>query len=341
MRSIIVIFLLLKVLPTHAQKGFSFVDREIQKKVDILHNGKLITSYCYFDSTEKPILFPVKTLNGVTITRGYPIAPRAGERTDHPHHTGIWFNYESVNGLDFWNNSFAIPEERKHRYGSIRHVSILDKSIKKERAFLKTKSNWVDQKGNVLLEEITEFTFSNKNGVLVIDRAATLTAKMSEVVFKDVKDGMIAIRVARELEMPSLQQDKFVDAMGNVTDVPLLNNKGVTGVYINKEGVKGDDVWGKRSAWTYLTGEKEGVTISIGIIDHPKNIGYPTYWHARGYGLFAANPLGQKVFSNGKEEMSLRLTENKSITFKYRFAIKEGSVIKAEEMNQLSSDFLK
>src|SRR5688572_419036 len=111
-----------------AQKGFTLVDKPSEKKLEVRYDGKLLTAYCYFDSTEKPVLFPIKTLSGVTITRGYPVAPRAGERTDHPHHLGLWMNYESVNGLDFWNNSTAISAERKAKYGSIRHQKILSSS---------------------------------------------------------------------------------------------------------------------------------------------------------------------------------------------------------------------
>ena len=89
------------------------VENPEKKKVEVRYDGKLLTAYCYFDSTEKPVLFPIETLSGVTITRGYPVAPRTGERTDHPHHLGLWMNYESVNGLDFWNNSTAIAPETK------------------------------------------------------------------------------------------------------------------------------------------------------------------------------------------------------------------------------------
>ena len=64
--------------------------------------------------------------------------------------------------------------------------------------------------------------------------------------------------------------------------------------------------------------------ISIAIIDHPQNPGYPTYWHARGYGLFAANPLGQKVFSNGRENLNLTLQKGQSATFRYRIVIASG-----------------
>src|SRR5690606_371858 len=94
----------------YAQKGvFSFVDKPDEKKIEVLYDGTLLTAYLYGDSLMKPVLFPVNTISGVTVTRGYPVQPRPGERVDHPHHIGLWLNYESVNGLDFWNNSTAIP----------------------------------------------------------------------------------------------------------------------------------------------------------------------------------------------------------------------------------------
>src|SRR5688500_13607519 len=95
--------------------GFEIVPRDENKQVDILFNGKLLTAYCYFDSIKKPFLFPVNTVDGITVTRGYPISPLPGERADHPHHTGMWMNYESVNGLDFWNNSTAIAAEKRNK----------------------------------------------------------------------------------------------------------------------------------------------------------------------------------------------------------------------------------
>lgn len=333
----LVLFMLLS--SALAQKGFSVVEKNADKKIEILYDGKLLTAYCYFDSTEKPVLFPVKTLTGNVITRGFPIAPRAGERTDHPHHVGIWLNYESVNGLDFWNNSDAIAKEKKDKYGSIRHQRTLLAKGSKDKAELRTVSHWVDINGNVLLEETTDFVFTAKNGNFIIDRACVLKAIAPEVLFKDVKDGFIAIRVARALEMPSKQEDKFVDAHGNVTAVSKLDNAGVTGLYVNKEGVTGDATWAKRSVWTCLNGEKDGEKISIAIIDHPKNPGYPTYWHARGYGLFAANPLGQKIFSEGKEEMNLKLSKDQATQFQYRIVVHAGKGLAAQDLNMLAANF--
>lgn len=339
MRSSVTFFLLVATVTAAAGQGFRFDEKPEEQKIDVLYDGKPLTSYCYFDSVEKPVLFPIRTLTGVTITRGYPLTPRAGERTDHPHHVGLWLNYESVNGLDFWNNSFAIPSERKDHYGSIEHEELISKSASKDQARLKTRSRWVSHEGRQLLEEITDFHFTVDNDVLIIDRVSTLLAIDDTVVFRDVKDGLLGLRVARELELPSTQEDRFIDASGNATTVPKLNNEGVTGMYLNREGLKGDDVWGKRSRWTVLSGNKDGQMITIGMIDHPTNPGYPAYWHARGYGLFAVNPLGQKVFSNGTEEMNLTLRKGEKCVFAYRIVIHSGSHLKPGEMEELSDAF--
>jgi hypothetical protein len=322
----------------HAQ-GLQWREQKDAKKLELLYNGNVLTAYCYFDSTEKPILYPIRTVSGKTVTRGYPIASRTGERTDHPHHAGLWFNYESVNGLDFWNNSSAIPAERKHLYGSIDHENVVSHKASSQNASLNALSHWVDKVGNVLLEEQTEFTFQVQENDLIIDRVATLKAIAPEVVFKDVKDGLLGIRVARALEMPSKDQGKFIDAMGNETKVSTVNNDGVTGMYLNAQGIKGDKVWSTRSEWASLSGKIDGEEVSIVMIDHKLNVSYPTYWHARGYGLFAANPLGAKVFSEGKNEVNLVLKKGEEKVFRYRIVIHSGSEITPEAINKLAADF--
>jgi hypothetical protein len=339
MKKIIVIVLLAAInLPAMAQKGFSIIEKKESKQVDIVFNGKLLTAYCYYDSSRKPILFPVNTVDGITVTRQYPINKVAGERTDHPHHTGIWMNYESVNGLDFWNNSTAIDPAKRNQYGTIRHQKISSKKANGNTASLVAEANWVRPDEKVLLNESTHFNFTVKGNDLIIDRIAILTATDSTVLFKDVKDGMLAIRVARELELPSKEKSSFIDDKGNVTLVPP-SGADVTGMYYSSEGLKGDSVWGTKGRWAMLTGIKDGKNISIGIIDHPYNIGYPTYWHARGYGLFAANPLGRKIFSNGKEELNFSLRPRQSVTFMYRIIIRSGNFLTAKEMNAQADAF--
>jgi len=134
MKKIVALFcLFIAAFASMAQQktGFRIIEEKENKQVNILWNGKLMTAYCYSDSIRKPFLFPLNTVDGITVTRGFPINPRPGERTDHPHHTGMWMNYESVNGLDFWNNSTAIAVEKRNLYGTIRHDRILEESGRK------------------------------------------------------------------------------------------------------------------------------------------------------------------------------------------------------------------
>ena len=136
----------------------------------------------------------------------------------------------------------------------------------------------------------------------------------------------MAIRVHRALEHPSDQAVVLSDEYGNKTDIAILDNSGVTGHYLNSEGTKGTDVWGKRAKWVELSGIIEDEKVSVIILDHPENVGHPTYWHARGYGLFAANPLGMETFSEGKEKLNLTLDPGQSVTFKYRMLILTGQI---------------
>ena len=105
------------------------------------------------------------------------------------------------------------------------------------------------------------------------------------------------------------------------TTVKAVDNTGVTGMYLTSEGKTGDAVWGTRGRWCVLTGQGEKEAVSIAILDHPSNPGFPTYWHARGYGLFAANPLGQKALSNGKETLNFAIEPGRPATFRYRLLI--------------------
>lgn len=319
----------------------TLVRNDAGKKVEVLVDGELFTAYLYPEAIAKPVLYPIKSSQGNDLTRGFPLVPRSGERVDHPHHIGIWFNYGDVNGLDFWNNSDAIAADKKSSYGSIVHTEILSTKESKEGAELEVAADWIASDGRILLKEKTQFIFSSVGEKRVIDRITTLTAHGQDVLFTDNKEGMLGIRVARELEHPSDKPEIFTDASGIATAVPTLNNEGVTGMYRSSEGIEGDDVWGTRGKWVNLTGEIKGEKLSLAIIDHSENPGYPTYWHARGYGLFAANTLGQKAMSGGKEELNFKLADGESVTFRYRIVVNSGESLTDEALNQEAEDFQK
>jgi len=306
---------------TIAPQAVAVTPNESARRVDVTVGGKPFTSYIWPERVKKAVLDPIRSAGGTIVTRGWPLAPRAGERVDHPHHVGLWFNYEVVNGLDFWNNSDEIKPAERSKMGTILHRRIVSAKGGADRGDLETESDWVTPDGKVLLRERTQFVFAGDATSRTIDRMATLTAAADRVVFTDAKDGMLGMRVARQLEQPSNEPLVFTDVAGRATPVPVMDNTGVTGEYQSSEGKKGDAVWGTRGRWTMLAGTIGTQPITIAMIDHPKNPGFPTYWHARGYGLFAANPLGQKVFSEGRETMNFTLEPGASATFRYRILI--------------------
>ena len=327
---LIACFVLGASLLSQAQSNqIQLTHNEAQKRVTVTVDGKPFTAYIYPGPTvlKKPVLYPILSAGGNFITRGWPLDPRPGERIDHPHHVGMWFNYGDVNGHDFWNNSTEIGPEHKGPFGTIVHTGV--KSIKSGKgvAELVVTADWLDKDGKVMLQETTTYQFRAATDSRTIDRSTTLKAVGKDVVFNDNKEGLIALRLARQLEQPSTKAEVFTDAQGVATKVPVLDNAGVTGLYRTSEGVEGDAVWGTRAPWTKLTGTLGNEAISLVLMDDPKNVGYPTYWHARGYGLFAANPLGPSVFSNGKAPaMNYTLPAGKSVTFHYRLLIQSGNV---------------
>lgn len=323
-----------------AQNDVKLIKDPKAKKIDVLINNKLFTSFLYPDSIEKPFLYPVYTVNQTDVTRGFPLNPKPGDPTDHPHHIGIWFNYENVNGLDFWNNSYAIPADKKSKYGWIKTDQILQTSSG-QKGIITYHANWTNQKNITLLSETTRLEFSAAGNSRIIDRFTTLTASI-DVSFNDVKDGMLGMRLAHELQIPTDKDQKFTDDKGNVTIVKGGTDKIANGNYLSSEGKTGDDVWSTRAVWCKVFGKMGNDSVSIAIIDHPKNVNYPTFWHARGYGLFAANPLGEKIFTNGKSEKNLKLKKGEAVTFKYRIVINaDQKSLSFKAINQLANTFNK
>jgi hypothetical protein len=311
----------LPAAPATATHGVTVVPNEAARRVDVLVDGQPFTSYIWPDTLKKPVLFPLRAASGTVVTRGFPLEPRPGERVDHPHHVGLWLNYENVNGVDFWNNSTAQSAEQQAKMGTIIHRRIVKASGGADQGELKVEMDWMMPDGQPILRETTDFIFRTGPGRRVVDRISTLTALDKPVVFKDVKDGFLGLRVRRELEQPSNEAVTFTDASGRPTTVKAMDTNGVSGLYRSSEGKTGDAVWSTRGRWTMLTGKVNQEEITLLMLDNPKNVGFPTYWHARGYGLFAANPLGEEIFSNGRGKLNFTIEPKKSATFRYRLVI--------------------
>ena len=328
---------------TQKGKGLNvaFINRDADKQVDVMIDGERFTSYCWYDNVFKPVLYPLFTSAGTEITRGFPFKPRTGERGDHPHQIGMWLTYGNVNGFDFWGNGSEGLGKKNKNGGVIIHLAVEKMTGGIGEGVMSAKAKWTDPSGKELLAENTEYHFVANGTIRIIDRITTLTATGNIVVFKDTKEGMFGIRVARQLELPSKDDVTLTDAKGNPTLVKALSNEGVTGNYRSSEGITGEAVWGTRAKWMDLSGSIGREKISLVICDHPKNINYPTYWHARGYGLFAANPLGVSDFTKGKDSLGCTIQSGQSLTFRYRVVINSGAHLTVAAINALNEEFAK
>lgn len=323
-------------------KGVRIVANEAQRRVDITIDGEPFTSYIWPNSLKKPVLYPLVSDEGITITRGYPLDPRPDERVDHPHHAGLWFNYGNVNGFDFWNNSDAIKPKDRAKMGTILHSGILATKSGPNQGELVVDSVWTTGEDKEILKQTTHYIFARREHARVIDLAITLKA-LEQVVFSDNKEGVLGMRVARWLESPDEKGGVFMDAHGNPTQIdasPVTTSESnpASGVYFTSTGVRGGAAWGTRGRWCALSGHIGNSSVSIAIVDHPGNPGYPTYWHARGYGLFAANPLGRNIFEPKQQPFNFKLERGQSATFRYRVIIYSNAAL-ATDLNREADSF--
>jgi hypothetical protein len=326
-------FWLLMVCMVSMHSGISqvvgFVRHDDQ--IDVMHDGHMLTSYRFGRHLSRPVLYPLMSPSGEMVTRSYPFEVIEGESHDHPHHTGVSFTYGSngeVNGTSFWANPHDRPPFTKdEKLPQIRQVQILEMREGEGQGVLHTVNHWVDDQGKPVLFEDRMMEFFPVEDRLTIDFTIYLTAVDTNVTFQDTKEGMFAIRVA--------------DWLAEGANGTLYKS---TGEYLNAEGErKENNIWAKRSAWVRLEGDKDGKAIGVAIFHHPGSVNFPAYWHARGYGCFAANPIGQYDYQKGRgldnpQHRTLTITPGEKVPFKFRMVVYEGARSK-KDLDQEFADF--
>ncbi|MCH2112086.1 MAG: PmoA family protein [Planctomycetes bacterium] len=246
-------------IPFHRGPDFVKVQHGIDGSLEVTIGGKPMTTF----RTDRrlPDLWPLRNSEGLSLARGFPRELIRGEKQDHPHHQGLWFAHGDIEGIDFWHD---------HQVSVSTEVLELESGNREGR--WRTRHLWNGQEGDPLLSEERNWRVFVDGAVRGLDVELNLQALREDVTFGDTKEGSFALRVAKE----------------------LVADQG--GVLKNEEGLEGKEVWGKPSRWIQASGVLRGRKASIVIMDHPRNPRYPTNWHARTYGLLAANPFGQSAF---------------------------------------------
>lgn len=256
--------------------------------------GREITRYCFgpqFAKFKKPFFYPIN-VQGVSITRAYPMETKQGEDKDHPHHTGVWFTHGEVNGRDYWAK---LP---------ITQTRIREKVTGPVSNGFVAENAWGDD-----LTEIQEIGIYSFGQEILMDWGITLKAEKGDVHLGKTKEGGMAVRVATGLTAPEpgrtaqagRGQGQMIDSMGN----------------------KGEPAIRAAAApWADCWGPVDGKTVGVAIMNDPTSWRYPTNWHVRNYGLFAANAF----FVQGEHKMK----KGESITLKYRLYFHGGDPIEAK-----------
>ncbi len=280
----------------HAEFEFSKKEGVLQ----LLDGGKLITAFR--TDYRVPSLYPLTAPSGANILRHWPLENDApSEEKDHPHHRGLWLSHGNVNGYDFWAGF-------DNKNATIRLDSVSEKKADAKAASFTANLTWTAE-GKEMLGETRSHSFSKPDAeTLRLDITSTLTALKADVVFGDTKEGTFALRVDRTLR-----------SVGPEAKATLANSN----------GEKNLEAWGKRADWAAYSGPDElGKPVVVAILDDPSSFRHPTHWHARDYGLLAANPFGIHDFEKLKDKTAGNhtLKPGESITLRYTVIIHSGSL---------------
>jgi methane monooxygenase PmoA-like len=277
-------------------------------QVDVSIGGKPFTTYYVDGTVAKPYLMPLRSAQGTIVTRGYPVGNNVPPGSEHdrsfePHQRPLYFGHGNIDGLDFWGEEVFAKYFNDHGKQAYGHMALqkIDEAKGGDSGVIRAEFNLLGPSGRVIGEQTQAFTFRGDDRTRIIDCEFTVRATHGPLTFGDSKEGTFGIRVAKELDSPP---SRMVNSLG-------------------AEGEKA--IWGKKADWVNYDGKVEGEDVGIAVLDHPKSFRHPTTWHARGYGLFAANPFGLRDFTRDpNQDGSWTIPEHKSLTFRYRVIIHHG-----------------
>jgi len=285
-------------------------------RVEVKVDGEPFTTLRFKDGP-KPYFYPLLAPGGTPVTRHFPMRKDAAdEEQDHPHHRSLWFTHGDVNGVDFWAEG---PER-----GRIVQEKLIEAKGGAEEGVIRTANHWVTAAGKGVLTDEMTFRVIRQPGGRLLEYAITLKASEgTDVTFGDTKEGTFGLRLAESMR---LKQNKHYAGK-------------TPGHILQDTGVRDGETWGKRAKWTAYTGPIGDHNFSVTVFDHPSNPRYPTWWHVRDYGLFAANPFGLHDFEKKEKGAgNLVLKAGEQLTFRYRVLIQAGEADPAK-LGELAAAF--
>jgi len=277
-------------------------------RVRVEIGGKHFTDYIHGDGASRSYCYPILAADGTPLTRDFPMKETPGEDTDHPWQRSFYFAHSMVNNVDFWNEGTGDAGRSPKDKGR----TVVDGKVDLTNGatgIIRTKNRLLAPDGRLIATDERKVSFHANGDGRFIDFEVTLHALPDQpLLFGDNKDGTMAVRVAQWMTMP--HKMKGVATGGN-------------GRIVTANGDRDAAAWGKRAPWCDYHAERNGTTYGIAIFDHPQNLRHPTWWMARDYGLFAANPFGwhdfEKEFAKDPHKGDHLVPAGGSLTLRYRF----------------------
>lgn len=290
--------------------GSSVEFKKHENRIDVSIAGKPFTTYYFLPNVAKPYLMPLRTASGVVVTRDFPVEndvsagdPKAS--SFEPHQRPLYWGHGNIDGLDFWQEEVFDHYYTDHGHQAYGHAKFLN--VKTDAETIVADFSLRDASEREIAQERQVFRFGGEGAIRIVDCEFALTATTGPIVFGDTKEGSFGIRLAKELSVPG---------------VAMTNSAGGQG---EKE------IWGRPADWVSYEGKVGGAHVTVAVFDHPSSFRHPTTWHARSYGLFAANPFGWREFTrDADKDGSWTVNEGRKITFKYRVLIADGQLSREE-----------
>jgi hypothetical protein len=289
-------------------------------RIDFRFGKALAGRYVIDAKVAKPYFWPLNAPNGEPITRGWPMIAEPGSQTDHVHQKSAWFCHgdvipegielkhkiRGVEGVDFWS------EAKGH--GKIVCTKAGDVLQDKNHGRVVTHNEWRTADDVKIMDEKRTIHFYNFGDAQLFVLDIDLCASVVPITFGDTKEGSLGVRVRTDLT-EAKGKGKLTNAEGK-TGEGKGSNRDKTGC------------WGLVSKWCDYSGPVGRTAAGITVFADPSNP-YATAWHARGYGLLAANPFGRARSGfpamKGNKEL-VKLAKGDHLKLRYGIFLHSGDV---------------
>jgi hypothetical protein len=246
--------------------------------VEISVGGQPFALFVYQDPTiSRPYFAHIKVPGGVQVTRNHPPVDGADSPDHATFHPGLWLSFGDINGSDYWRLAAPVRFDR---------FLVEPQSDKGGGAFT-ARMNYLNQQKpeEIVCREDFHCEIRPSEGGRLILWDSTFFSD-HEFTFGDQEEMGLGFRVATPIRAERDSEIGLAPGNGEIVNSNRDRNE--------------EAIWGKSADWCDYRGVLQGRKVGIAVFPHPENF-RPCWFHARDYGMLAANPFGRNAFGKGEK----------------------------------------